>query len=467
MTDETRLAWWKPWRWPFAVGLMVLVVSLVIVAFGVRMYFLSLVPAIAEPFDVAEFIRVADDIPPEENGGENYRRANEMADQVFAPLLGPSQVAYSICELRWSDANESGRQVMDQLRPSLHEWRAGTEKRFGQITPLAEMEWDTLLYVEQRFRFVDRLAAFEASRLEAEGDFEGAWRWYRAVYRCIGHLGRRNILVPRCIGWSMHSFVSDRVASWAENPSVTAEQLRTARADIRAAVAEMGPMSDTLKAEYISFEKSLQRRDWPLGMVALPNAAWLQKVYTPTVGPLLWIVGEPELTRRIYRHTLTNQLAEIDKPLHEARPVARTGSALLFDPPNRESVSPGGLSPTEIRIACRQSLIASPVVVNDAGYYTVILRERAWFQLTDLCLTLQLFKRERGEYPEGLDQLVPDYLEAVPLDAFDAAGLPIRYRREKPDRAVVWSIGPNRTDDDGEVGDSALGNTPDYGRVLK
>ena len=69
--------------------------------------------------------------------------------------------------------------------------------------------------------------------------------------------------------------------------------------------------------------------------------------------------------------------------------------------------------------------------------------------------------------PVTLDQLVPDYLEAVPLDAFDATGLPIRYRREKPDRAVVWSIGPNRTDDDGEVGDSALGNTPDYGRVLR
>ena len=482
MTDEARLAWWKPWRWPFAVGLMVFVVSLVFVAFGVRMYFLSLVPAIDVPFEVAEFIRVADDIPPEENGGENYRRANEMyrqeLDQLQSQLgqAGIDSMHNQICS-RWADADETTRSVVERLLPSLLEWRAGTEKQHGQVTPLAAREYVSMglfLTIERSHQFQSveglsrkmvRLAVIEASRLEEEGDFEGAWRWYRTVYLNMGHLARRNALTPRLIGNALHFMMIDRVVEWAENPNVTPEQLRKARDDVRATVKEIGPMSDTLKAEYISFEVGLHRGGWPRDYVALPGTKEWQEFYVPAVGPLLSIVGEPELTRRIYRHALANHLKEIDKPFHETSPQASAGQSLLFDRPH-QFMEKDELSSAVMIAALNQSFVAQDIVLL-ARFQDVVYRERALFQLIDVCLALQLYKREHGQYPETLDHLVPKHLDSVPFDPLDPAGLPIRYRREQSDRAVLWSIGINHKDDDGDIGWPDQGGKGDLGWKLK
>ncbi len=56
--------------------------------------------------------------------------------------------------------------------------------------------------------------------------------------------------------------------------------------------------------------------------------------------------------------------------------------------------------------------------------------------LTRTFLALRLWHLERGALPERLDELVPEYLPAVPVDYVD--GAPIRYSREL---GVVWSAG--------------------------
>lgn len=53
-----------------------------------------------------------------------------------------------------------------------------------------------------------------------------------------------------------------------------------------------------------------------------------------------------------------------------------------------------------------------------------------------------------GQWPDSLQALVPEYLDAVPVDPF--ALKPIRYRRDD-DRIIVWSIGSNLRDDEGAV----------------
>jgi hypothetical protein len=63
---------------------------------------------------------------------------------------------------------------------------------------------------------------------------------------------------------------------------------------------------------------------------------------------------------------------------------------------------------------------------------------------TRLALALRLYEQEHGELPERLDALVPAWIEAVPADPYD--GRLFRYHRA---RRLVYSIGPNRRDDDG------------------
>ena len=63
---------------------------------------------------------------------------------------------------------------------------------------------------------------------------------------------------------------------------------------------------------------------------------------------------------------------------------------------------------------------------------------------TRLILAANLFRRREGHWPTGLADLVPDYLAAIPGDAYD--GQPFRC---VPSRNVIYSIGPDLKDSGG------------------
>jgi hypothetical protein len=60
---------------------------------------------------------------------------------------------------------------------------------------------------------------------------------------------------------------------------------------------------------------------------------------------------------------------------------------------------------------------------------------------------LRAYKLDHGSYPSTLQQLVPSYLHAVPLDPFTAAST-LRYRRSGQ-KYVLYSVGPDMHDDGG------------------
>ena len=66
-------------------------------------------------------------------------------------------------------------------------------------------------------------------------------------------------------------------------------------------------------------------------------------------------------------------------------------------------------------------------------------------------VALSAYRVQHGAPPDTLDVLVPEWLERVPVDAFD--GKPIRYSAEN---AVVYSVGKDFFDGGGN-GDPAQG----------
>ncbi len=62
-------------------------------------------------------------------------------------------------------------------------------------------------------------------------------------------------------------------------------------------------------------------------------------------------------------------------------------------------------------------------------------------------LALRAWKLERGEYPESLVDLTPEYLDAVPVDPF-GYGEAMRYRRSG-DGYTLYSVGPDGIDNGG------------------
>lgn len=63
-------------------------------------------------------------------------------------------------------------------------------------------------------------------------------------------------------------------------------------------------------------------------------------------------------------------------------------------------------------------------------------------------LAAERYRLAQGHWPKSLDDLVPDYLPAVPADPFD--GKPLRLEH-LPDGLVIYSTGPDRTDDGGNI----------------
>jgi hypothetical protein len=75
-------------------------------------------------------------------------------------------------------------------------------------------------------------------------------------------------------------------------------------------------------------------------------------------------------------------------------------------------------------------------------------RTQAELRCASAALAAERYRMAERRWPETLDALVPRFLTAVPADPFD--GKPLRMRR-LPDGLVIYSVGPDRTDDRGQL----------------
>jgi hypothetical protein len=75
--------------------------------------------------------------------------------------------------------------------------------------------------------------------------------------------------------------------------------------------------------------------------------------------------------------------------------------------------------------------------------------EQATVSLARVACALERHRLATGNYPEKLDALTPRFIDRLPPDPVN--GEPLKYRRDAPDRFVLYSIGSNLKDDGGEV----------------
>ena len=74
-------------------------------------------------------------------------------------------------------------------------------------------------------------------------------------------------------------------------------------------------------------------------------------------------------------------------------------------------------------------------------------------------LAMHRHRARHGRFPEALEKLVPEFLQAVPVDPFDGAS--IRFRPETHG-STLYSVGPDGVDGGGRrVGDLRLGEEGD------
>ncbi len=163
-----------------------------------------------------------------------------------------------------------------------------------------------------------------------------------------------------------------------------------------------------------------------------------------------WVMGEPDLMRRLTRQIIANKLCEIDKPITKRTKLIGSAGYKLFELDPAIPLLPGQMDPRDIGQKFRRSILMSQFGPS-TNVDDIFLRRRVRQSTLEILLAVQAYQRDNGRYPTELADVVPKYLDQIPLDDFDCVGGTIRYRRNESGGAVVWSIGPDGIDGNGDV----------------
>jgi len=150
-----------------------------------------------------------------------------------------------------------------------------------------------------------------------------------------------------------------------------------------------------------------------------------------TVGPVLGLNRNEDLCK--YLESLERMITAAAKPMPQAQnefdQIEQELDALMTSDLNRA------------RYVLTANLL--PAV---AGSFDAVGKGNATNVATTTAIAIKRYRRARGQIPEDLKQLVPDFLPEVPTDPFD--GNPLRYI-VKDGEYLIYSVGGNGQDDGG------------------
>lgn len=434
-------------RGVWGLGLMLLAL---VTPFLVRAWFLSQVPDIGDPFEVAAFCKSME-VPPGNDARTAYRSAaRTYHGEQKSPFEMPSDGELTRAWREgWHKADDTVKDWVATHEASLLEWRQVTERDHVWFNSSEDL---LLRYEDGDFTsplfYLGSVAALRGLKCEAEKDFAGAFEWYRASLRARDQL------------WSAAWMADDlsNIVDWAALPEVSAAQLRTALAQVRRDRAARQPASHAIKVEYLRAMNSLRKRDG-LATAIRYRSGTQSPMDTQTTMYwrfVYWVCGEPERTRRLYQHLVANQLRGVDQPAPARKALHTPTSTLIYNDDAAVPLPSQHLSAARIAESIRMSGIsfhleggASGQLLRDPVFEHFFREARAFPVLFELVLVLQIHRREHGTFPAQLEDLVPGYIDAVPVDPCDPKALPVRYRLDNSDQATLWSVGGNDVDDNG------------------
>lgn len=329
---------------------------------------------------------------------------------------------------------------------------------------LKTADFDTGVATHQQLRNLCRLATVESLRLQRGGDLLGAWELLQASLRLSRHCQMPRFDICHFIGSGIHAYTSAAIVRWAESPLVTVEQLALAREEIQQDRRLAVPTSDLLKANYLQIRNMVRNTADPNQLI--PN--W--RLF-PNENPLiisikrlmLWSFGEPELLLRVARHELANSVTQIDLPLAKRQSWRKVTGEIVFNVDPRAHQPKGQISPDRLSKQFEIQMSRMPglgnVLINAASMDSVNRNYEARRIVMDVLLAAHQYQRQRDEFPDSLERLVPEYLDSIPIDPMDPAGHPIRYQRSSNVDAIVWSVGVNAIDEGGDIQPSNSNDT--------
>ena len=270
----------------------------------------------------------------------------------------------------------------------------------------------------QKLRGAARLLQLDAQRCAWHGDVPGTTRAMHGMFRAAASLDDEPVLISQLVRNAIQGMACRELARSLPHVSFTPDDLKLLRQDLAAAQSRV-PMQQAWSGERV------------LGMTAFHDPQAAREMHPGRLGVHWAFIRGDDLIS--YLQVMAHMeaaaaepwpaaLAEVQKAEQEVKTLAGSGLdhlrhplTLLFVPAGKAAFQAGA-------------------------------RNDAMLAAADTAIAIELFRRQHGQLPAKLAELVPRFLDAVPTDPFD--GQPLRYLLQ-PNEYRIYSIGTNGKDDGG------------------
>ncbi len=372
-----------------------------------------------------------------ENAADNYI----AAAAIFKPDGEAQTDAAAVLRNGWVGNHPRIEEALIQNEQAFMELREGIRK---SSCAMPEVEgFDTPLPFLAAFRAMARLLLAEGRFFEARQDFEQAYRNFCDVVKFGEDVERNGVLIHFLVGLAIKNMALGVIQQTLKTPDAPAEVYAAAARRLETLETTEVTLAQALQAEFACCDRGVRQ------VVLKAHAKILQRmgVYAFHCPPfsLLW-----------------GQVVGMAQGVHRASGEAALPGALivwLLYPPcletslaNIKTYAAAAIARAELpypdAAKMRLTLPNDPVsrmllpAFDRVGF--MCARYRAQAALARTMLALAAHKKRSGAYPPALDSLGIK----PPIDAF--SGKPLHYRR-LGDGFILYSIGPDGVDDNGEV----------------
>jgi hypothetical protein len=321
----------------------------------------------------------------------------------------------------WEDL-ESAEKLLEEYAPQL----AGLHEA-AQLGGQARYPTDfqagisMLLPHAQQLRHAARLLALEAHVRAHRGDAAGAAKSIDAMFKLSGSLQREPVLISQLVRLAIASMGRQQTLRLLPAARFSDDDLARLQADLR----EVKP-ADGIRQGMLG--------ERVLGQEAFNNPATAAVMGVPR---FVYIARNQDLAN--YLEFMRRFVEASKQPLPEAKKAADQVETEL-------KTIVGGPPVKKFNYLLTSLVLPAVSKTVDASLRTAAANDAA-----DALIAAERFRRRHGRLPERLEELVPEFLPAVPLDAYD--GKPLRFQRSGHE-LVVYSVGED-LQDNGGTGDDA------------
>ena len=393
---------------------------------------------------VAVFRTGVRDIPPPDDAEFRPVRAAVAAeDNAFTFFLQATNLYVDITNRKLIGDFLAGqtagtgelREWLDQNSRCLDLVRKGTGCTVCQMPELESFE-TTMPYLNTWLNW-GKCLAVQAKYARQAGDYDAAREAVLTAER-LGHLIQENAecLIHYLVGVAIVNQALEQVQDLARDPDLPEKDLQALAASLNAIGPFDAGLVRALKAECrctanVVKQLATGRTGW-LDVFAFGNAERSFKTRAVNRTLRSGYIFQPHETLGIIQNDFRSLIQS----------VPRTYAQMdIRDEPKFGQHWTDWVRPNALGQLYR-------LLMRPAMSHTLIARCRAECMLsgTKLVVACNRFRREKGRWPDTLQNLVPGYLPEVPRDPFD--GQPFRYSTEK---GIVWSVGENLTDEGGST----------------